>query len=118
MSSGIDLSNLAFLMLKWEQQRRALDELEQGIKDTVLALGQTQTVGNVRASYSGGRKTYNYQAAVESYHDSHPEEAEDAMDKFGKMTYDYRAVCKELLIEPGFTESPPSVSLKLMTETA
>ena len=56
-------SDLAQTMLKWEQVQREADALA-----AELGIGKTQTVGNVRASYSGGRKSYDYQAAA----DGHP----------------------------------------------
>ena len=63
MTNGPDPSALAADMLKWERMRCELDDLEQSIKDAVMQLGKTQTVGNVRASYSGGRKSYDYETA-------------------------------------------------------
>jgi hypothetical protein len=54
----MNASELAQAMLLWEQKRRELDMLEAEIKAAVLAIGKTQTVGSVRASYSAGRKSY------------------------------------------------------------
>ncbi len=114
-NNGPDLSALAADMLKWEQKKRELDELEQAIKDTVMQIGKTQTVGNVRATFSNGRKSYDYQRAVESYA-AQGLFVDDALAKHSKTVYDYKAICAELLIVAvPFTQSPPSVSLKLMT---
>ena len=106
----MDASELAKQMLLWEQVRRRLDEIEEAIKDTVLQIGKTQTVGNVRASYSKGRKSYDYKSAVE---------AEDVLPgelaPFEKVTIDYKAACETLgFINVTFTQSEPSVSVKLL----
>ena len=60
----MNASQLAGLMLEWEAAQRKADELRLDIEDLVLALGKTQTVGNVRATVSAGRRTFDYEAAV------------------------------------------------------
>ena len=60
----MDNSQLATLMLDWEITQRKADELAAQIKAAVLTLGKTQVVGNVRASFSAGRRTFDYRAAV------------------------------------------------------
>ena len=109
MTEGIDLSHLAHMMLKWEASRRYLDELEAAIKDTVLQLGKTQTVGNVRATYSNPRKRYDYETPGQAA--PHHIQAEHA-----KIVIDWRAVCKDADIKPIVTpgEGPGSVSVKLL----
>ena len=57
----VDRSQLAKLMLRWESIKQELDEIEGYIVDSVLRIEETVEVGNVRASYSAGRKRYNYQ---------------------------------------------------------
>ena len=57
----MDRSELTKLMLKWESIKRQLDEIEEAIIDSVLQIEETVEVGNVRASYSAGRKRYDYQ---------------------------------------------------------
>ena len=52
----MDNSQLAILMLRWEAIKKDLIEVENRIKTQVLALAKTQVAGNVRASYSAGRK--------------------------------------------------------------
>ena len=107
----MDLSALAQDMLTWEKKRRELDNLEQAIKDTVLQLGQTQTVGNVRATYSKGRRSYDYRAAISDHGYRSPSQ----LSPWRKVTYDYRQACNELGIEDiPFTQGEPSVSLKLI----
>lgn len=111
IENQIDLSQLAKMMLDWEAYRRHLDEIETAIKDTVLQIGKTQTVGFVRASYSKGRKKYDYQGAVVV-----ADLGNDALVPFEKVSTDYRAACKALSIEVPFTQSDPSVSVKLLKE--
>jgi len=110
MTNGPDLSALAADMLKWERMKRACDELEQAIKDTVMQLEQTQTVGNVRATYSGGRKTYDYTSIAD-----HPLVSRETVLKFTTSKVDWRAVAKHDHIDDiPYTESSPSVYLKLL----
>lgn len=86
--------------------------LEAEIKTCVMEIGKTQTVGNVRASYSGGRKTYDYQtpaldAPVEliSYHTK----TETV------VTTDWKAICNEAGIEPMvLSQTAPSVTVKMV----
>ena len=49
-------------MKKWGVLRELLDGVEKEIKQEVLALGKTQDVDGVRASYGNGRKAYDYEA--------------------------------------------------------
>ena len=108
----IDLSELARLMLSWEKLKKDLAVYEDAIIDTVLTLGKTQTVGNIRASYSGGHKTYDYETAGESAPnniiDRHVET---------KMIINWRGVCQDAGIDIDdipFTKSPPRVTVKLL----
>jgi hypothetical protein len=101
-------TELAHAMLEWETTQRKADELAETIKAAVLEVGKTQTVGNVRASYSAGRKSYNYREAWDIEFDELPEE------QFMVVSYDYNAACKDAGIEVPFTQSDPSVSIKLL----
>jgi hypothetical protein len=53
-------------MLDYEAMQRRADALRAEIEAAVLALGKTQTVGNVRATFSQGRRTFDYQAASDA----------------------------------------------------
>lgn len=104
----IDASHLAQLMLKWERLRYELDEVEAEIKAMVLEIGKTQTVGNVRASYSGGRKRYNYEAAGIYA-------PPDVINRHTKPATDWRSVCRDAKISDiPFTQSKPSVRVKIL----
>lgn len=110
----INKSHLAQLMLDWEKAQRRADELAAAIKDTVSQLGETQKVGYVTASYSGGRTTYDYGAAVRAFVNVTKEKLDFAPFKTTKVTTDFRAACKAFGIEDvPFTKSAPSVTLKL-----
>lgn len=109
-SHTIDLSELAQLMLGWEQAKSDLAMFEDIIVDMVLTLGKTQTVGNVRASYSGGRKTYDYHVAGQRA----PEDIIRAHTET-KVVVHWRGVCQDAGVEDiPFTKSPPRVTLKLL----
>jgi len=107
-------SELAMTMLEWEEKRASLDTLESAIKAAVLELGKTQTVGRVRASYSGGRASYNYQKAAQG----HPTVSEDTIALFTTVPeprVDWKSICEHAGIEEvPFTKSAPSVTLKLL----
>lgn len=62
----MDNSQLAALMLEWEATQRKADELAAQIKAAVLDIGKTQVVGNVRATFSAGRRTFDYRAAIDA----------------------------------------------------
>lgn len=108
----MNASELARKMLLWEELRVKLDAFAAEIEDAVLEIGKTQKVGNVSASYSGGRTTYNYQLAVaEAVGDGRVDKT--ALRPFEVTKLDYRAACKELEIEATFTKSDPKVTVKL-----
>ena len=105
----MDGSDLALLMLDWESTQRAADELKARIEAEVLTIGKTQTVGNVRATYSAGRKSYDYEAAWRDAYDHLPDFI------YQKCSYDYRsAVTGEGLMNIPCTQAPPSVTVKLL----
>lgn len=110
----MDMSELAFKMLEWEKTKRELDLLTKEISEVVLEIGQTQTVGNVRATYSQPRKSYDYTMAI---HRALQVEkiGNDSLLQFQTVSVDYRAACKEFEItDIPVTESDPSVAVKLL----
>lgn len=103
---------LSELMRLWRAARTEIDAIEQQIAEQVLKLKKTQDVDDVRASYSGGRKTYDYQTACKDV----PAEVIEAYTKIEKKV-DYRALCKEEGIDaPVLNQTPPSVTLKLIED--
>jgi len=104
----VDASHLAGLMLEWEGKRKELDALEAEIRAAVLALGKTQTVGNVRASYTAGRKTYDYEAAVRGA--AIPED-----EWVTEVKVDWKATADAAqLVAPVKSQSEPSVTIKVL----
>ena len=108
----MNASELAAAMLQWEQKRAELDLLEADIKAAVLELGKTYVVGNVRATYSQGRKTYDYERAAQSM--SHLVELGEIVEKHKTWKVDWKSVCDEIEVEDiPFEQGEPSVTLKL-----
>lgn len=109
----MNASELATTLLKWEEKKRSLDALREVIEAAVLELEQTQTVGNVRARYSKGRRTYDYKAAIEA---ANVESASLRPFRIVRSHIDYGAACLDFgITDIPFTQSPPSVSVKLLS---
>ena len=102
-------NELARRMLEWQEAQAHADLLRIEIEAAVLELGKTQTVGSVRATYSAGRKSYDYEAAWRNEYDHLPS------PMFQRVTYDYKSACIDAGIQDvPFTQGAPSVSLKVM----
>lgn len=134
----MNASNLASLMLDYEAMQRRADALRTEIEAAVLALGKTQTVGNVRATFTAGRRTFDYRAAVataelepgqlapfESLKVDYYEVVQAAiltglidrswLNAFTETVIDYTAAAKDLGLEaPVIDQKPPSVTVKLL----
>ena len=119
----MNATELATRMLEWETTQRAADALRTEIEAAVLALGKTQTVGNVRATFSAGRKVYDYEAAVTAFADNAANNDDAATFNRiqtvsrmnSKTVYDYKAIAAELAIDaPVKSQSEPSVTVKLL----
>ena len=105
----VDRSKLAMLMLRWEHVKRDLDDMARKIEAQVLALGETVVTGNVRATYSKGRRVFDYKG-VEPHVD------EDLIELYTETVErtDWRAVCKAAGFEPEvLSEGSPSVRVKV-----
>ena len=117
----MDKSDLAYLMLKWEEDSIDLVNLAARIKTAVLQQGQTVVAGNVRATYRKGRKSYDYEAAAAVRDDViSPAKWEEVRlthtQTITTTKTDWRGLCTGLSVSAQdipFTESEPSVSLKL-----
>lgn len=111
----MNASELAKLMLLWEVKRRELDDIETAVKQAVLEIGKSQTVGNVRAIFSKGRKTYDYEGAAKSQPDQ--ELLEEIIGLFTAPEVDWKRVCNAVGIEDiPFAQGEPSVSIKLVED--
>jgi len=106
----MNASELAAKLLQWEALKRQLDELELSIEADVIHIGKSQTVGNVRAAYSAGRKTYDYQGAAIA----HDLISDDVVAPFAKTVVDWKAVCEQHSVVVPFTQGDPSVTIKLI----
>ncbi len=112
MDNDTGPSGLALKMLAWEQAQRRADELRAEIETWVLDLGKTQTVGNVRATFSNGRKSYDYETAGQT---AAPKIIAEFTTHIEKDVIDWRLVCKKAEIaDVPFTQSEPSVAVKLL----
>lgn len=102
-------------MIKWRAAMAEIQSLEEEIKAEVIALGKTFDVGNIRASYTAGRRTFDYETPCASL----PQEVLDAytvtVPPVEERKYvDYTALCKGEGIEPVVkSQTSPSVTLKL-----
>ncbi|MCP4541184.1 MAG: hypothetical protein GY832_28960 [Chloroflexi bacterium] len=107
----MDAKQLAIKMLEYSDAQAKADELRDEIATAVLELQKSQTVGNVKATYYKGRKSYRYAEAWER-----DGEASDVdIELFTKVSYDYRKACKEAGIkEIPYSQATPSVSVKLV----
>jgi hypothetical protein len=103
----MDASTLAVKMLQWEELTRQADAIRTEIETAVLGIGKTQTVGNVRATFSAGRRTFDYKAACADLQPEH-------LQSFAKVSYDYKAACEAYKREAPFTQSEASVTVKLL----
>jgi len=105
---------LAEAMIDYSKLSRELEALEAMISRTVLSLGKTQTVGDVRATYSNGRGSYDYESAAREML------SEDRICQLTpdhtKSSVDWRSLCKSAGIDnlsEFYTQtSGPSVSIK------
>lgn len=106
----MDANTLAKKMIEWGERKAELDALEEEIAAAVLEVGKTQTVGNVRATYSSGRGKYDYERAAADYSLD--------LEPYTKITYDYTKAVKDAGIDTGpyyQLQSGPSINLKVIS---
>lgn len=113
-------SELAILILQWESTKFKLDRIEEKITAAVLDLGESVTVGNVKARYSKGRRSLDYEtpcrahdrfdAEVVNFTTEIPEEIIPASTKI-----DFTALAKMLGVKPVvLSQGEPSVKMELL----
>ena len=112
----MDSKELAQKMLAWGELQEQAAELEAEIKAAVLEIGKTQNVGNVRATYSNPRKTYqSWEQAVlekETENNGFPYadyEVKTVTVDWQKLATDYKIERKAWVDET----AKPSVTLKI-----
>lgn len=104
----MNANELSKKMLEWADKRAELDAIEAEITKEVLTLGKTYTVGNIRASYSGGTSRKDYEAVK----DQVPPEI---VAKYSSVSVAWAKACEEAGIDaPEKSKSEPSVTVKFI----
>ena len=104
----MNTTEFAQAMIDWKKLNTEIEELEEEIKAYVLEQKKTQNIGDVRATYSKGRTTYDYEfSAVQAN--------ATVEEKHRSEHIDWNAVCKDnnvsdLVIAK---QSDPSVRIKI-----
>ena len=108
----MNMSEFAKKALEWEELTRKANAIAEELQTATTELGKTQTIGNVRISYSKGRGKYDYEQAWVNNGFNHPE-----VELKVTRVYDYTAACKEaeLNMEDYYrVVSGPSATIKLL----
>ena len=112
----MDSKELAHKMLEWGALMEAAEARKQEIIEAVLEIGKTVTNGNVRATYSNPRKTYqSWEEAVlekETENNGFPYadyEIKTVTVDWQKLATDYKIERKAWVDET----AKPSVTLKI-----
>jgi len=106
----MDSSELAKLLLEWEELEKQQAIIAEAVEKEVLKLGKTFRVGNVSASYTNPRKKYDYETGAME----HPHYTEELNKHYEKVTIDWRGMCKELGAKaPYEMQGEPKVTIKI-----
>lgn len=106
----MNANELAKKMLEWGEKNSELLAIEAEIEKAVLEIGKTYTVGNIRATYSAGRETRDYDAVK----DQVPAEV---AEKYSTVSVSWAKACEELGIEaPIKSKGNPTVTVKLLKD--
>lgn len=115
----LDSVELVLTILEWRETKKKLEALEESIQEAVLHLGETQTVADVRATYSKGRRVFDYKGAV-SASDLPEDYKADRIERYttiipASSSVDWKAICAEEDLEVAQTNTPtPSVKIKIL----
>lgn len=106
-------NDLARLMLEWADLKKKIEEYERIIKREILDIGDSFVVGNVRARYTKGRTTVDYQAACENELDADLFGALSPAYSATTVTIDYKKMATEnnVVLSEYTKVSGPSVSI-------
>ena len=116
----VDMSQLAKVMLLWEEKQREADLMKDWIEAQALILQDTVTVGYVRVTYAQPRKSYDYETPCRELLEDkeHGFWVERAMREHTKEVIDWRKVSKAeyVEVEPIVTEGegPGKATVKLL----
>lgn len=99
---------------RWKELKQEINELEALIETEVLELGKTLTVGDVRASYSKGRTTCDYEAIA-----TEMAVPEAVLMRYTEPKVNYKKLVEsnpptKKLMEKHTKVSSPSVTVKLI----
>lgn len=109
-------------MTRWAELKAEISALEAEISAEVQAIGKTIDAGPVRASYTAGRRSYDYQAIA-----AHINVPEALVEKHTTtrtdVRTDWRALVLEVkpaeeIVEQFCTAGTPSVTLKILPPKA
>jgi hypothetical protein len=101
-------------MLAWGELQEQAAQLEAEIKAAALEIGKTVTNGNVRATYSNPRKTY--QSWDDSVMEAEPDGLDPKVYEVVTVTTDWQKAATDYKIERKAwvdETAKPSVTLKL-----
>lgn len=107
----MNAKDLAKLMLEYQEELSNVRKKGELIAAEVLRLGKSQQVGNLRATYYGPRKTYDYTMVQD-----HAPVDLVAEHSTTILKTDWKKVCEALNFDPPYTEAAPRVVLKLDEE--
>jgi hypothetical protein len=118
MKNQVSSRELAEMMLRWEDLQAEIAQLEDNIKAAVLRAGASQQVGRVKARFSKGRKSYQYEDLARKALAAREEDPEAVISAFTevKTRVDWRAMVADLGYkqdEIPYTQSDPRVTIKL-----
>jgi hypothetical protein len=110
----MNAKELAEKMLAYGDAQEVANALKTEIETAVLDLEKTQTVGNVKATFRNGRKSYDYKAGAED----HPMVSDATLSLFTTQPapkIDWHKICKHAGIEDvPCTVGKPSVTVALV----
>ena len=112
----MNANKLAAAMLQWGEKNLELALLTAKIETAVLELGKTQNVGNVRATYSGGRRRFHYEAGAVKVDAGIIAEYTVTPPPVEPLPVtNWQAVCKAANVTAiPFTQGDPSVKVKVV----
>lgn len=101
------------LLQEYAALKKRLDEIDALIKEDVMRLEKSVSFGNVTATYTKGRGSYDYHAIA-----SEANPPEDVISACTEPKTDWKAVCdtiavSEELRQKHYKHGTPSVSIKI-----
>lgn len=113
----MDKKDFVAKCLRWQELQEEAAAIAAELEAETLTLGKTQTVGDVRVTFSNPLKKYDHQDAAEG----HPMVSEATISLFTTQPepyVDWRAICKHagITVEGVVPEGKkPTAKIKLLT---